>query len=416
RIICHGSFISNISSRFFYNDELKGEEGKLTLFRDALGRGFDVDSKELSHGNNIILTIDRTIQFITELAIEEAVNNCSAKSGIAIVMSPKTGAILALANYPFFNPNTITSVDRHKSRNRAITDPFEPGSVMKIFTASGGLESGLCKPTTTFFCENGAYPIGKHTVKDTHKHGTLNLQEIIKVSSNIGAIKIGETIGNQALYNTLKAFGFGSKTEIDCPGETSGLLYNYKKWARIEAATVAFGQGVSASALQLITAASAIANGGILMKPYLVRAITDKDGRLLKTFEPKQKRRVISEQTSKNMKMIMKTVTEPGGTGTSAAIEGFYVCGKTGTAQKPDETGTYGRGKYISSFLGFVPMENPELTIFVIIDEPRGQYYASIVAAPAFKKIAQATLNYLNVSPEITQNNLAVSLESEVGG
>jgi len=384
---------------FYYNTYLEGADEQFTILKDAFGHGFNADKKITGNyrGKNLILTIDGTIQNITEQALEEAVIKHSAKSGLAIVMEPKTGAILSLAHYPHFNPNSFGSFNRKLWRNRCITDQFEPGSTMKIFTASAAIESGICSPDTIFDCENGEYKIGNNVVHDSKPHGRLSLQQIVKYSSNIGIIKISEVIGSDTLYKTLSSFGFGEKTGIDCPGETPGSLAPYNLWSKIDAGAISFGQGISVSALQLITATSAIANNGILMKPYVVQAITDKNGRLIKNSGHHEVRRVVSTKTAETMKKILLTVTEAGGTGVNAALESYTVCGKTGTAQKIDEKGTYAKGKYIASFVGFVPAENPVAAILVVIDEPQNQHYGSIVAAPTFRKIAYETLNYMNL-------------------
>ncbi|MBU4259452.1 MAG: penicillin-binding protein, partial [Proteobacteria bacterium] len=221
--------------------------------------------------------------------------------------------------------------------------------------------------------------------------------QIIKFSSNIGSIKVGEIIGPEYLYKTFRSFGFGEKTGIDCPGETSGVLSHYNRWSKIDAGAISFGQGVAVSALQLITAASAIANDGILMAPYIVQAITDQNGRLIKSSSPRKVRRVVSLETARAVKKMMGSVTTEGGTGMNAALEGYSVCGKTGTAQKIDEKGSYSNEKYIASFLGFIPAEDPEIAILVVIDEPQGNHFGSIVAAPAFKRIAHETVNYMNI-------------------
>jgi len=403
---------------FFYDIYLTGTAGNLTVFKDALGRGFAkgpesidavfskdgvsaIEKKALPNysGNNLILTIDRTVQYITEKALSEAVTEFSAKSGIAIVMVPKTGAILALAHFPFFNPNSFDSFSRDLWRNKAITDPFEPGSTMKIFSASAAVESGLCTPDTIFFCENGRYKIGNNIIHDTHAHKWLSLKNIIKYSSNIGAVKVGEKIGSEILYKKFCDFGFGEKTGIDCPGETSGSLSSYKRWSKIDAGAISFGHGISVSAIQLITAVSAIANGGSLMKPYLVQAVIDQNGHPVKVFNPVNVKRVISPQTAHIVNSMMQGVVEEGGTGVKAEIKGYSVCGKTGTAQKLTKEGEYSDRKYIASFVGFVPAEEPEIAIAVIIDEPSGNYYGGIVAAPAFKIIAHETLNYMNIPP-----------------
>jgi len=400
---------------FQYDTYLKGTSGNLTIFKDALGRRFDAQEKLTPNfsGNNLILTIDRTIQYIAETTLEETVTQFSAKSGMAIVMAPKTGAILAMAHYPFFNPNAFADYSRDLWRNRSITDPFEPGSTMKIFSAAAALESGASSPNSIYYCENGAYQVGREVVHDSSPHGWLSLQQIIKHSSNIGAVKVSEVTGPELLYKTLRDFSFGTKTEIDCPGETSGSLAPYKRWAQIDTGTIAFGQGISVSALQLITATSAIANDGILMKPYVVQAITDSNGSLIQKFGPRRLRKVISPSTAGNITRIMQTVIAAGGTGINAALEGYSACGKTGTSQKINETGEYAEGKYMASFVGFAPIKNPRIAILVVIDEPQKEHYGGIVAAPAFKKIAIKTLNHMNVPHETKGNPLMVSLGSE---
>jgi len=397
---------------FNYDDDLSGEVFQYTVLRDAYGRGFEAENMNgiSSSGKNIVLTVDSTIQYIAEKALAETVENFSAESGMAVVMVPKTGAILALAHVPLFNPNVLERFNRKIWRNRIITDPFEPGSTMKIFSAAAAIESGSSSPNSIFFCENGAYKMGRHIIHDTHEHGWLSLQQIIKYSSNIGAIKFSAVTGSEYLSRTLQNFGFGSKTGIDCPGETAGSLPPFRRWTKVDTGTISFGQGVSVSALQLIAATSAVANKGILMKPYVVQAITDHNGRLIKSFGPSRIRKVISEKTAETLSRIMQTVITEGGTGVNAALEGYSVCGKTGTAQKIDENGGYSYEKYVASFVGFAPVENPKIAVLVVVDEPQKQHYGSIVAAPAFKAIAQKTLDYMHIAPKRKTDKLMVSL------
>jgi cell division protein FtsI (penicillin-binding protein 3) len=403
---------------FYYDRNLRGRTSKFMILKDALGRGFDAEQTTFLNysGNNLILTIDRTLQYITEKALSDSVEAFSAKSGMAIVMVPKTGAILALAHVPFFNPNTVSSFNQELWRNRVITDLFEPGSTMKIFSAAAAIESGSSSPNSIFYCENGAYKIGRNVVHDTHKYGWLSLQQIIKHSSNIGAIKLIEATGAKTLYKTLRDFGFGEKTGIDCPGESAGSLAPYQRWTKIDTGAISFGQGISVSALQLITATSAIANEGILMRPYIVQAITDQNGRLIKSFMPKKIRQAVSSKTAITVKRLMRTVVTEGGTGVNAAIEGYSVCGKTGTAQKIDQKGKYAKDKYIASFVGFLPAERPKVAILVVVDEPQKNHYGAVVAAPAFKNIAEKIIDYMNISPKGKTEKLMVSLWGEITG
>ena len=403
---------------FYYNRYLKGEAGNLTVFKDALGNGFSAEPERAADnsGHNLVLTIDSTIQYITEKALQEVVDQYSALSAMAIVMQPRTGAILSIAHYPLINPNSYLEFDKALWRNRAITDSFEPGSTMKIFSAAAALEYGELTPSSIFYCENGAYRIGRNVVHDIHKHGWLSLQQIVKYSSNIGAVKIGEKVGAKKLYKTLRQFGFGQKTGIDSPGETSGSLSDYASWSNIDIGAISFGHGVSVSAIQMVTAVSAVANDGVLMKPYIVQQIVDQKGHPVKIFKPQKVRKAISAQTAKIVKNIMKTVITEGGTGVNAALDGYTVGGKTGTSRKLDGEGQYSDSSHIASFIGFAPVDNPEITIMVVIDEPKGKYYGGTVAAPVFKEIAQQTLSYLNVHPAGGTKKFRVSLDSEGQG
>jgi cell division protein FtsI (penicillin-binding protein 3) len=403
---------------FYYDKELKGGEHTITIFKDALGRGFDADTLAnlTRSGNNLMLTLDGHIQYIAEQALADAVTTYEARSGMAIVMNPRTGAVLALAHYPTFNPNNYRRHDRFTWRNRAITDPFEPGSTMKIFSAAAALESGATTPSSIFFCENGTYTVGRHTVHDTKSYGWLSLQQIVKYSSNIGVVKVAEKIGGRTLYETLEAFGFGDRTRIDCPGESPGSLSNYKRWTVVDTGAIAFGQGVSVTGLQLITAAAAVANDGQMMKPHIVQAVTDPMGRPIRTMEPQPLDQVISAATAQKIRRIMRTVITDGGTGVEADLEGYNVCGKTGTAQKIEADGQYARNKYVASFIGFAPTERPALVALVVVDEPKTTHYGGTVAAPAFKRIIKETLSYLNIAPADGLQKLRVSWDMKVSG
>jgi cell division protein FtsI (penicillin-binding protein 3) len=392
---------------FYYDTHLKGLKDDFTVFMDGLGNGFAADqSLTANHsGNDITLTIDRTIQFIAETTLEETVRRFSAKSGLAIIMAPHTGAVLALAHYPFFNPNSFNDYSQQLWRNRIITDPFEPGSTMKIFSAAAAIESKKCRPDTIFYCENGAYKIGSDVIHDVKPYGKLSLHQIIKYSSNIGAVKLGERLGPRYLYSMLRNFGFGKKSGIDCPGETAGSLTHFKRWSKIDFGAISFGQGISVSAMQLVTAVSAIANDGTLMKPYIVKSIISPKGKTIKQFGPRRIRRVVSAETAFAVKKMMLAVVN-GGTGKKASLDGYAVCGKTGTAQKIDGTGTYDPDKFTASFIGFAPAGNPQISVLVVIDEPAKNHYGGVVAAPAFKTIARETLGYLNIPPDSKTDRL----------
>jgi cell division protein FtsI (penicillin-binding protein 3) len=400
---------------FKYNNILEGQSKKVHLTLDGKGRVFDYEKKSdpKLNGKSIVLTIDKKIQFFSEQVLKQAVIQHEAKSGMVLVMRPGTGELLALAHFPEFNPNDYRNYNRYAYRNRAITDAFEPGSAMKIFTVAAAIESGI-KPETLIFCEEGSYKIGRYTVNDVKPHEWLSMNQVIQVSSNIGVVKLTEIFGDKVLYDYLVQFGFNNETGIGLNGETTGILHPYKKWSRIDSAAISFGQGVSVSALQLITAVSAVANEGKLMKPILVKKILSNTGEVISEFHPQPARRVISQKTAKQIKNMMNLVTEEDGTGKKAAIEGYNVCGKTGTAQKVSaDTKGYAKNKYLSTFTGFAPLENPELSILVVIDEPQKQHFGGTVAAPVFKSIMAEAFAYLNIPPE--KNNTLVSLVSDGG-
>jgi cell division protein FtsI (penicillin-binding protein 3) len=387
-----------------YDSYLKGIPGCLLVERDALGRNIytqNIKQINATKGYNLQLTIDKTIQYLVEKALEEGVKKNKAKAGIAIVMIPQTGEILAMAVRPTFNPNNFWDYSPPQWRNRAVTDLFEPGSTFKIFLISSALEEGIFQPQDIFYCENGSYPLEDRVIHDTHKYGWLTLTKIIKYSSNIGACKIAENLGKKTFYRYIRKFGFGSKTDIDLPGETSGLITLPYKWSQVHLGTISFGQGISISPIQLITALSAIANKGMLMKPYLVKAIFNDRGEIIKESHPESRERIIAQRTAKQVSSILKTVIEKGGTGENAFIPGFEIAGKTGTAQKVDpKIKLYSNRKKISSFIGFLPADNPKLTILIVIDEPQGIPYGGIVAAPIFKEAASHIVRYLNIPPK----------------
>jgi len=386
-----------------FDTVLLGNTGYMVTERDALGRDIatrGMMKQEASTGQNIALTIDKNIQYIAEKELAAAVENSRAKGGIAIVMDPATGRLLAMANYPTFNPNAVAKASSQALRNKAITDSFEPGSTMKVFLVASALEEKVISSQDAFNCENGVFTIGGRTIHDTHKYGRLSVGDILKYSSNIGAAKIGSRLGPERLYGYLRRFGFGARSNVDLPGEVAGYLRNKSQWYGVDLATISFGQGISVSALQLVTAMSVIANGGSLMQPYVVDRVLDDKGGVIKQFSPATKQRVISAETARQVARMMEAVAAEGGTGTSAAVDGYKVAGKTGTAQKADPvTKGYSIDKRTASFVGFVPADKPRLTILVVVDEPKTSPYGGVVAAPAFSAIAKQTLCYLRVPP-----------------
>jgi cell division protein FtsI (penicillin-binding protein 3) len=334
-----------------------------------------------------------------EKELKKAVQAWSAKGGMAVVMNPKTGEILALALQPTFDPNHASQSSDEVRRNRAIADTFEPGSTFKVFSLAAALEERVASPREMFFCENGSYLVGGKTIHDAHKHGWLSLSDIIKVSSNIGASKVGRKLGKNKLYRYLKSFGFGAKTGVDLPGEVPGVLTTPRTWSEVGLANISFGQGVSVTALQLTSALAAMANGGVLMKPYVVKAVLEPNGGVLKENQPKIVRRVVSPETTGTVDQILKTVMDEGGTGRAARLSDYEAAGKTGTAQKALANGRGYSEKRVGSFFGFAPLDNPQVAILVVIDEPQGNSFGGVVAAPAFKAMAEQVLPSMGVYP-----------------
>jgi cell division protein FtsI (penicillin-binding protein 3) len=286
---------------------------------------------------------------------------------------------------------------RDTYRNRCVTDPYEPGSTFKLFMAAAALDSGRINMEQRFDCEKGSWRVGGRTIHDTHPHGELNLGEIVKFSSNIGAAKVAIELGPQRLQKTLQAFGFGQATGVDLPGESRGILRPARGWKPVELANIAFGQGVAITALQLTAAVGAIANGGVLMRPYVVKAIVDGSGILVSETQPQAVRRVLSSVEARLLGRMMQMVTEPGGTGSSIQVPPFKVAGKTGTAQKVKPEGGYSHSEYMASFVGYLPADDPQAVILVVIDTPQGRHYGGTVAGPAWVAMAKAAMKTLGV-------------------
>lgn len=385
------------------DSSLRGEPGYLMCERDALGRiivPVDTPVEVNSAGNSVSLTIDRNIQHVAQSELLDTVKRYDAKRGTAIVMSPRTGEILALATVPSFNPNAIAGSPPGARKNRVVTDVMEPGSTFKIFTLASALELGSLGMRDRIYCENGSYKTAGRVIHDTHRHGTLTVSEVFKYSSNIGAVKIAEKMDTGRFYGMVRAFGFGTPTGIELKGEVPGLIPSRDRFTPIRKATVSFGQGIAATPLQLATAMASVVNGGRMMKPFIVREIVDPQGRIVYRGQPRELRRTLSPKTSAQMRELLGKAVEEDGTGAQARIQGFLVGGKTGTAQKVEEgTGRYSPTKRVSSFIGFLPLQDPELLILVVIDEPRGEVYGGVVAAPAFNRIAVKTAYYLGITP-----------------
>ena len=385
----------------FYQDKLKGKTVRKVMEKDARGR--PIRSLIHSPGGNaqsqdIVLTIDEVIQFTTEYHLKKQVEKYNARAGIAIVMDPYSGEILSLANVPQYNPNNFQAYSPAIWANSAVSGSYEPGSIFKPIVAAAAIDSGKAHPNDIFFCENGRFKIGRTSIGEAsnHKFGWLSLQSIISKSSNIGSIKIAQQLGRSAYYDYITRFGFGRRTGIDLPGESPGQLRDISRWSALSLASISFGHEIAVTPIQMVTALSAIANGGNLMRPQITRSIR-KNGVVVKEIKPRLVRRVISEKTSRQMIDILKAVVKSG-TGKNAAIQGFDSAGKTGTAQKYDpKTRTYSQTDYIASFIGFVPADAPRIVVLVMIDGPEDKYWGGTVAAPVFREISKQTLRYLNV-------------------
>ena len=381
---------------------LKGSSQEMSSVRDSRGRMLVEEADlpgTLPEGSTVQLTIDSTIQQAVEEALRTAMGKTKALASMAIVMDPRTGAILALANNPTFNPNAPG--DMESRRDRIVTDLYEPGSVMKCFVLAGALAEGLFTPQSPVDVSGGVLQIGRRTIHDSHKpHSNIEtVTQVLATSSNVGAARIGLRLGGDKIVSTLKQFGFGERTRITLPGEGRGVLQDPKRMGEIGAATTSFGQGMTATPLQVATALSAIANDGFLMRPYIVQKVTTRTGEVLFDQPPETVRQVLTPDIAHQVREMMVAVTTDTGTGKEAAVAGFRVAGKTGTAQKADpHTRTYG-GKRFSSFMGFVPAEDPRLAIYVAFDEPQGNVYGGAVAAPVFREIATAGLLQLGVMP-----------------
>lgn len=384
-----------------YEKYLAGKAEKVAIARDAGGRTLSDGFEYQGEGNNIILTIDEGLQYIVEKEIKKARETWSAASVSAIMMDPRTGEILALANDPEFDLNEPGKAEMSMRRNRALTDPYEPGSTFKMITATAALEEGVVTPSTRFDCSRGSITIANRTIKDTHRQGYIPVSDIIKTSSNVGTIQIGMKVGKQRLHKYIKSFGFGAPTGIDLPGENQGSVRAVAGWSDVSLASASIGYGISVTPLQLLRAYSAIANGGVLVQPHVVDTVVSKDGELKYKFTPDVATRVISAKTAATMREILTSVTQDGGTAEGAAIEGNDVAGKTGTAKLYDtETRKYSDTKYVGSFVGFVPVSDPKIALIVVVFEPKGRIYGGLVAAPTFKTIADQALGYLNVPRE----------------
>ncbi|MDD5692285.1 MAG: penicillin-binding transpeptidase domain-containing protein [Candidatus Omnitrophica bacterium] len=379
-----------------FDKYLKGQPGWAVFLRDARQKKLDMWEKMVLpvDGLELVLTIDEVIQYIAERELDKAFKKYNAKGASIVVMEPHTGRILALANRPTYDLNNHSGISRDSMRNRSICDLLEPGSVFKIVTASAALEEGKVTEEDVFFCENGAYRVAGRILHDHKPHGNLTFREVIEESSNIGTVKVAQLLGPDTVYRYLRAFGFGSKLGIDLSGEISGMIKPVRAWSKTSITAIPIGQEVGVTALQLASAISVIANGGQLMKPYIIDSVRNEQGRVIKQNKPVLIRKVISTDTALRIKKILTGVVEEG-TGKLAKVKGFSAAGKTGTAQKLEPDGRYSHSKFVGSFIGFAPAEDPLLAIVVTIDEPHPYYFGGVVAAPVFQNVAGDAIRYI---------------------
>ncbi len=394
-----------------YDKELRGAAGWVLAEKDASGRmvfpgGPGFQYKLPKPGKDIMLTIDEVIQHITDKELDAALARSRAKSGVCMVMDPRTGEILALSvrnrsgGRPAFNPNTAQQHRPEEWRNRAVTDAFEPGSIFKPFLAAAAIEERVAHPYERFDCSAGSIKVADRVIRDATRHGVLTFTDVIAESSNVGTIKVAQRLGRQRFYKYITAFGFGGKTGIDIPGEATGLVKDYRLWSGVSIGSIAIGQEIGVTAMQMAAAYAALANGGKLMKPHIVSAVIDPDSGAVVKLPPTQLARVVSEDTSRKVNRMLARAVEAG-TGQKARPSGYTAAGKTGTAQKIDATtGEYSKNEYVSSFAGFTPAASPRLVILVMIDSPEGVAWGGSVAAPAFKAVAEQALTYLHVPPD----------------
>ena len=387
-----------------YDVYLAGQAGWRIAPRDNRGREIVAWRQEevpARDGYTVELTIDHVIQDIVEAELAEQVKLSQPLNACAIVMHPRTGEVLAMASYPTFNPNKPSADPIEHQKNIPIVNTFEPGSTFKIVPVAGALNDNLVKPGDVFNCHNGSFTYAGKVLRDAHPHGNLAVWQIIQKSSNIGAALIGLKMGDHRLYHYIEAFGFGSRTGLDLPAEVRGIVNPVQRWSKLEITRIPMGQSIAVTPMQMIRDMAAMSNGGELMQPYIVRRIRSKDATTIAEFFPRLIARPVSARTSAQMNAALKSVVSDEGTAKKAMLADWEVAGKTGTAQKY-ENGQPSHTKFIGSFIGYLPADDPKLCILVVLDEPKGAYYGGDIAAPVFRRIAERSAAYLNIPPRPT--------------
>ncbi len=388
------------------DSQIRSKSEKIVVMADARQRWFDGGEAQRERGANVVLTLDEKIQYMAQRELLAAIEKTHALAGSVIVMNPNSGEILAMANWPRFNPNVASEAPAESRMNRAVSALYEPGSTFKVITLAAAFDQDITRPNEVFDCENGAIYIAGHRIRDHKPFGLLNVADILAQSSDVGAIKIAVRLGAPKFYEYIRAFGFGTPTGVDLPGESRGLLHRLENWSAISIGSVSMGQEIGVTPIQLVTAVSAIANGGLLIKPHVVQQIKHGEQVLpvpasLSAAEPK---RVIRPETAATLRRLMEGVVLRG-TGKLAHLDGWTAAGKTGSAQKIDAaTGRYSPTQLIASFTGFAPINNPAVTILISLDSPVGLREGGQVAAPVFKRIAEQVLSYLDVPRDVPLN------------
>jgi len=385
-----------------FNQQLQGKPGKLMISVDARKRWFASVEKEPEAGNSVVLTIDQNIQYIAERELERGMEETHAIAGTAIVENPRTGEILALTNRPTFNPNIRKEIKNDALKDRAVSDIYEPGSTFKMVTISAGLEEKITRPDEMFDCQMGSIVINGMRIRDSRPHGMLSVSDIIAESSDVGAIKVALRLGDERLYKYIRAFGFGQRTGIELPSETPGLTKPVGRWSRVSIGAISMGQEIGISPLQLASLISTIANDGVRVPARIVAGtIAPQNAPQTIVFQPAEGTRVISSLTAAEMRQMLQGVVLHG-TGRKAILEGYSSAGKTGTAQKVDPaTGAYSKTKYVASFAGFAPINDPQIAVVVILDSAVGLHQGGQVSAPVFQRVTQQVLEYLHVPHDV---------------
>ncbi|MFQ5767053.1 MAG: penicillin-binding transpeptidase domain-containing protein [Acidobacteriota bacterium] len=385
-----------------FDQWIRGRPGRIADLVDARGRTFDHRViRKAAAGNNLQLTLDLTVQHVLEQELDRAVRKARAKAGSAIALDPRTGEVLALASWPTFNPNTFSKARKEDRRDRVVVAAYEPGSTFKVISPAAVLDRGLVKPGEIIDCGHGRYRIGHTIIRDHKSYDSLSFTQIMAHSSNVGAIHAGMRLSPKEFYDTIRKFGFGSRTGVGLPGEQAGLIRPPSKWSLLSQPELSIGQEILVTPMQMVTAVAAVANGGVLIRPWLTRELRDPQDRLIRRFKAPEPRRVISRETARQLTEMLQQVVLHG-TGRRAAVQGYAVAGKTGTAQKsiPGVPG-YGTGKYVASYVGYAPAYEPRLAAIFVIDEPGGRaHYGGELAAPAFSRFASRVLPLLGAPPD----------------